>query len=336
MKKYFLLSAALLVITIVHAQETKEQMRNKAASFFQQGNFDAAIQILDAALLTYPNDVDLMKVEVYYCYQNRDYTKALDVGKSLLQQPGADEQAYQVVGMNYKAIADYKSADKMYKEGLKKFPASGVLYSEYGDMFASDKNEAAAIKQWENGIRLDPSITGNYYYAAKYYAKTGNILWGLVYAEIFINTESFTARTEEIKTLLANGYTKLIQNRNNIAGIKNSGSPFEKALLSCLSSAAQNANDETTTDAITAFRSRFIINWLNNYDNNFPYKLFEYQQMLMQQGFYDAYNQWIFGKAINADAYNNWSNIYATDAFNLKQFQRSYLFKMPPEQYYAH
>ena len=108
----------------------------------------------------------------------------------------------QILGLAYKAIAEYKESDKMYKEALKKFPNSGVLYSEYGDLLASNDNEAAAIKQWEKGIETDPNHSGNYYYAAKYYAKKGNIIWGLLYSEIFLNIESFSKRTEEIKSIL--------------------------------------------------------------------------------------------------------------------------------------
>ena len=337
MKKIILLLSTLICqLSTLSAQETKEQIRTRANGFAQQGDYDAAIQVLDAALLMYPNDLDLMNDEMYDAYLNRDYTKALDIGKSISQNPLADEQAYQVLGMNYKAIADYKGADKMYKAALKKFPRSGTLYSEYGDMLAADKNEADAIKQWEKGIEADPTISSNYYYAAKYYAKTGNILWGLIYGEIFINTESLTKRTTEIKTLLANGYKKLIENRNNIPTLKTSGSAFEKALIACLTSSAENFSGGTTTDDITIFRSRFIINWSNGYANNFPYKLFQYQQMLMQEGFYDACNQWLFGSAINNDAFTNWSALHAADLYDFKQFQRSYLFKMPVEQYYAH
>lgn len=311
-------------------------MRAKANSFTQQGNFDAAIQVLDAALLIYPNDLDLMKDEIYAAYLNRDYTKALDISKTALQSKDADEETYQIAGLNYKAIADYKGGDKLYKEALKKFPSSGTLYSEYGDMLANDKNESAAIKQWERGIQVQPSISGNYYHAAKYYAKTGNILWGLIYAEIFINTESLTPRTNEVKTLLANGYSKLIQNRTNIAGIKNSGSAFEKALINCLVSAAENLGGNISVDDISVFRSRFIIAWNNRYANEFPYKLFQYQQMLMQEGYSDAYSWWIFGADINNDAFTKWVSSHANDSYSFKQFQRSYLFKMPAEQYYVH
>ena len=37
-------------------------------------------------------------------------------------------------GLVYKAIEERKECEKMYKQGLKRFPNSGVLYNEYGEM----------------------------------------------------------------------------------------------------------------------------------------------------------------------------------------------------------
>src|SRR5207344_2726491 len=105
--------------------------------------------------------------------------------------------------------AEYKECDKMYREGLVKFPNSGVLYSEYGDLLTTTQSTDAAITYWEKGIKADPNYSSNYYFAAKYYAQKGNVIWGLLYSEIFVNIESFTKRTEEIKSILFGGYQKL-------------------------------------------------------------------------------------------------------------------------------
>ena len=36
--------------------------------------------------------------------------------------------------MVYNAIDERKESDKMYKQGIKKFPRSGELFNEYGEM----------------------------------------------------------------------------------------------------------------------------------------------------------------------------------------------------------
>ena len=118
----------------------------------------------------------------------------------------------------------------MYKAGLKKFPKSGVLYSEYGDMLTQYDNTHGAIVQWEKGISADPNYSSNYYYAAKYYADPTNVLWSSIYGEIFVNLESLTKRTEEIKTLLLKDYTNLLSNKSTLENLKNNGNDFEKAV----------------------------------------------------------------------------------------------------------
>ena len=114
--KHIISTALLLYISVnsICAQQTKEELRSKAKSFTHQGNLDAAVQVLDAALLTYPNDPDLLKDEIYVAYLNRDYAKALDLSKTALQLKDADEETYQMAGLNYKAIADYKATMKKY------------------------------------------------------------------------------------------------------------------------------------------------------------------------------------------------------------------------------
>src|SRR5205085_10449286 len=98
-----------------------------------------------------------------------------------------------------------KEADAMYKKRIKKFNKSGALYNEYGELLSSMQN-AAAINQWEKGIEMDPSYSGNYYNAAKYYYFTTDKIWSIIYAEIFINIEPLSARTTEVKSLLFDSY----------------------------------------------------------------------------------------------------------------------------------
>ncbi len=56
----------------------------------------------------------------------------------------------------------------MYKQGIKKFPSSGELYNEYGEMLWV-KQDPEAIRFWEKGIEVDPNYSSNYYNASKYY-----------------------------------------------------------------------------------------------------------------------------------------------------------------------
>ncbi len=330
----FLLLNFLLIFS--YAQDDITALRDNARTLLQQGNYENALQLLEKARQIQPDNIDVLKDEILAYYYKRDFAKALEISKTITERDDADVQSYQLLGMCYKAIAAYKDADKMYKTVLKKFPSSGVLYSEYGDMLASSDNTSGAIKQWEKGIEVDPNISSNYYYASKYYAKSGNIIWGLLYGEVFVNLESLTKRTTEIKEQLLNGYKKLFANRNNINSLKADNSSFANAVAETFGKLTGILKDNTTPEVLTALRTRFILDWYNNDAKNFRFKLFDFQRQLLQEGYFDAYNQWLFGETGNADKYNNWVYTHNEEAEAFKQFKRTSLFKIPAEQYYEH
>ena len=85
----------------------------------------------------------------------RDNAKALEVIKPLLDRDDADDQCFQIAGNIYKQLEQPKECDKLYRKGIKKFPDSGALYNELGELLWAQK-DFTAIKQWEKGIEVDP------------------------------------------------------------------------------------------------------------------------------------------------------------------------------------
>jgi tetratricopeptide (TPR) repeat protein len=335
MKKFLLTIFLFSAAHFIYAQQTVDAIRKQATTLAQQQDFNGAVQVLENGLKQYPDNLELMKDAAYISYLGRNFQQSLEIGKKIVARDDADVQSYQILGLTYKAIADYKEADKMYNTAFKKFPKSGVLYSEYGDMLTQYDNKHGAIKQWEKGIEVDPNYSSNYYYAAKYYTDDNNILWSTIYSEIFINIESLTKRTAEIKTLLLNNYKLILSGKSNIENLKANGTDFEKAVAGAMSAAMEPATTTVTPEMITAFRVRFILNWNNTAATSYPYHLFDFYAQLLRDGLFDAYNQWLFGTVINKDRYDNWVYTHDTEMQDFTQFQRNVLFKMPPEQYYG-
>jgi hypothetical protein len=87
-------------------------------------------------------------------------------------------------------------------------------------------------------------------------------------------------------------------------------------------------------ESLTMLRTRFILEWAGDNYSKYPFKLFELQQQLLQEGMFDAYNQWIFGAAQSLPAYQNWVNAHAAEYGEFNRFQKSRLFKIPAGQYY--
>jgi tetratricopeptide (TPR) repeat protein len=336
MKKIFFLSLiAMTFTTVAFSQQEKEKsLQETARTFMRQGDFDNAIIILTRALQNDFNNLDLQKDLVQAYYYKRDYEKALKGVKDLVDRTDADVVTFQLAGNVYKALEDVKEADKVYKKGLKKFPNSGALYSEYGELLYA-KKDYSAVDLWEKGIETDPSYAGNYYNAALYYFYTKDKVWSLVYGEIFVNMESLTERAAAMKGLLLKGYKeKLFADVDLMKGEEKNKSEFAKAFLKVMSKQASIINHGVTTDALTMIRTRFILDWFNTYAPKFPFKLFDYQQQLLKEGMFEAYNQWLFGTVENLPAFENWTKTHATEYNNFISFQKGRIFKMPKGQYY--
>jgi hypothetical protein len=312
------------------AQDNVPDLYLKAKRFMNQGNFDSAGFYLEKALLLSPDQLDMLEDQVYLEILKRDFAKAMELSKRLVVRPDAGIKTFQVVGMVYKEIADYKSAKKMYEQALLKFPNSGLLYTEFGDLYAVMNKRSEAIKVWEKGIEMDPGYSGNYYYATLYYTETNNPVWAMLYAENFVNIESLSDRTAEIKGVLSDIYKKIsapgyLISKNN---------PFAFAVAGTFSKQPVLNMNNITVGGLTSLRMGFIKDWYQQNNTKFPYKLFEYHDQLIKEGLFEAYNQWLFGPSLNTDAYNTWIAANKDKMAAFQKFISGRVYKVPQGQYY--
>jgi tetratricopeptide (TPR) repeat protein len=326
----FLLSAGSV------QSQTAKQLQQEAQTALSQGNFDKAIASLNKAKEADPGDVSILRDISYVYYMKRDFGAAIEAGKVIVNRPDADQQSFQVLGLSYKATANYKEAAKLYRDALRKFPNSGVIYNEYAELFALDKELDEAIKQWEKGIEVDPGYSGNYYNATMYHSRAKNWTRAMLYGELFLNLESYSARTAEIKSVLFDAWKNLLASGSiaSLQGGRNS-SAFEKDVLSGLAKASAAVQASTVTvENITAVRSRFVEEWMKDKNVQYPFRLFEHQQYLLKEGLFDAYNYWLFSSVVNSDFYKSWQGSHPKETEGFKKFQESRVFKVPAGQYY--
>jgi tetratricopeptide (TPR) repeat protein len=327
----FLLSLAALTVT---AQDDVKTLHATAKSFLLSGDYNNAIVVLNRALLQDKNNLELQKDLVQAYYYKQDYEKALEGVEALIDRDDADVMTFQIAGNVYKALEEVKDCTKMYKKALKKFPKSGPLYSEYGELLWAVK-DFSAIEQWEKGIEIDPSYGGNYYNAALYYFYTKDKVWSLVYGEIFVNMESLSERGAAMKELLLKGYKeKLFADADVMKDQENSKSQFAKAFLNVMGKQISLTDRGVTLETLTMIRTRFILEWYANHASKYPFRLFDYQQQLIREGMFEAYNQWLFGPVENLPAYDNWTKTHAEQYTAFNSFQKNKVFRIPAGQYY--
>ena len=328
MKKLFLSLLSVSVSVLVLAQESPLET---ARTFMRSGDFDNAILVLNNAIKQDSRNLDLKKDLVLAYTYKRDFAKALDVVKPLLEDNDVDEQTYQVAGNVYRALALYKDGDKMFKKALKKYPNSGPLYNEYGEMLWDNK-DYSAIQQWEKGIEVAPSYAGNYYNAASYYYFTKDKVWTLIYGEIFVNMESLTERSTEVKRMLFDTYKQKLF--TDVDKKDKKQSDFEKAVAAAYDKQSSLTAKGITIESLNMIRTRFILDWYTNYASKFPFRLFDYQQQLIREGMFEAYNQWLFGPVDNLASFDQWTKTNSEAYAKFTTFQKGRVFKMPQGQHY--
>jgi len=225
----------------------------------------------------------------------------------------------------YKEIVAFKDAGQLYKKGLEKFPSNAILLYEFADLEFQQKNEKAAVALWEKSIIAEPNYANNYYALAKYYFSQQQWIKAALLGENFVNLESFTKRTKEIKGIIADSYKQFYIANKSVgtgfyAGVSN-GLLFSRN------------NDVINPESLTAIRKTFITEWpKQQLSDKYPYRLFDHHQQLVKEEIFSAYNQWLFD--IEGTGYDRWKATHANEAEKFSVFQKGRLYKIPKDQFY--
>jgi len=325
-----LILSTLILINGVSAQSTA-QLHETAKAFMRQGDYSNAVLILKRALQQMPENTAFTKDLALSYYYQKDNLKAIETIKPVLDSKDADDQCFQIAGNIYKQLDQPKECERVYRKGLKKFPASGPLYCELGEIvFVDSKMEA--IKNWEKGIETDPSYNKNYYNAARFYFFSSENVWAIIYGEMYANMDPVGIKTPEIKQLILDSYKKLFTEQIiGKPGTDKGG--FVKNYLEVLNKQTPITAGGINAEILSMVRARFTLDWFS-VKNRPAFKLFSYQQQLLKEGMFEAYNQWLFGATENLSAYENWVKTHTSEYAAFLALQKSRMFKVPADQYY--
>lgn len=335
-RKFFTTFLLLGIYTFSFSQEDIATLRENGRKLMVSGDLEGAISTLKKANEMNGADVAVKKDLALAYYYNKDYKTALDVILPVAQGDDGDVSSFQLAGTIYATMGDLKKAEETYVQALKIFPRSGPLYSEYGELLEINKKPQEAIENWEKGMQVAPSYSGNYYNAAIYYYKQPvDKIYAILYGEIYANMESLNPKTLTIKKMVLDTYKDIFSEsnlKNAISGTKND---FAKAILQTYAKQKDIAGHALTPETLAMVRTKFTLDWNNGNSSKYPFKLFEYHTQLMKEGLYDSYNQWMFGPADNQDTFEAWAKLNKDSYDKFTDFHKSRIFKMPPGQTYS-
>jgi tetratricopeptide (TPR) repeat protein len=317
----FLLFTQRLYAQTANEEKAKE-LAKEAIELENHGGYDPAIKLLKEAHKLNPKNNDYPYELAYAYYEKKNYSKAVNYLESIAKDTGTYDLIFQLLGNCYDNLGKTEKALKAYDEGLKLFPKSGNLYLEKGNIYWIKKDYNQALVFYEEGIEADPQFASNYYRAALLYCSSSEKLWGVLYAEMFMNLEfQNMERNSDISQLLYKMYQSSIVVDSNISGRvafgrsvpinpEISSIPFSRAYGSVmtLSLPLETMAAEKTLSlyAINKLRTTFIENWFSKEkEAAHSNQLLNYNRLLLKAGLLEPYNYFIFAKG-NEKEFETW------------------------------
>lgn len=291
---------------------------NEAIKAMDAGNFSQSRVILEEILQKDSTNFDAWYEYGYSYFLQKDYTKAIEIMQTQTGNPQATDQLWQMIGNSLDIIGNPKEALAAYAQGLEKFPNSGRLYLESGNIFLIQDKIEEAIPYYEKGIEMAPEFPSNYYRLARIYCNSDNEIWGVIYGEIFMNLERNTQRTREMSALLYQTYQKALiyeKGQWQISFAKDA-SPFTIDFETTIGLAAaaygiENKKPSINVASLTAIRKQ-MLQILTEQDKAKGMVLYSFWQGIDDMNFWDSYNYWIFAQAPN-DQFEKWRKSNSTD-----------------------
>jgi len=119
MKKLIFLFSFFTLSFAIIAQDDPKTLHQTARGFMAQADWDNAILVLNRLLQTDKNNLEYNKDMIQCYYFKRDFEKAVEGVKAIINRDDADVMTFQLAGNVYKAIEDPKECEKVYKAELK-------------------------------------------------------------------------------------------------------------------------------------------------------------------------------------------------------------------------
>ena len=309
----------LMTGQILYGQTNKElafAKAKEAVKLIDNGQLDESIKLLKEAQKLDPDRIDYPYELALVQYMKEDYKGAIKILEKLVKHKDVNERVFQLLGNSYSVSGNSVKAFEIYDAGLKKFPKSGMLYLEKGNVHWGKKEYDKALSYYEKGIEVDPKFPSNYYRATLIYCSSTEEVWGIIYGEIFMNLERGSKRTEEISKLLFDTYKSEItfKGENTIAvsfcknlvmGANSAKLPFgiiyEPTLMLAL--VGEKSIDISSLNRV---RTKFLdLYYEQKHNKTHPNVLFDYQKQIEKAGHFEAYNHWLLMKG-DEDGFEKW------------------------------
>ena len=298
----------------------------EAVDLMDNGKPEDAIKILDKLCKKYKNNYALEYERLYAYYQAGDFKRIVKEGPKLFDHPEIESQCYQLVGNAQDVLGDPEGAIKTYDEGLKRFPNSGYLYLEKGNIHMMHQRYNEAVRCYLSGVEVQPDFASNYYRLAKLYADSTEPLWAIVYAEVVCNLLPGTERGEEMGKLIYDLFQENVKieednnahvslTKENTIYINSDTSSYQIPFpmmyeMGTMKSPAlvEFLQTKKLTVAMIADMRKEALAYIDTVaPGYYNLSLLDYHRKLIKDGHWTAYNMWLMSPGAE-DETNQWAD----------------------------
>jgi tetratricopeptide (TPR) repeat protein len=316
-----------------------ENLYKQAREYHSQGNLREAILRYQQAIQIAPEIVLLHRELAQAYYLAQGYDDAIATLEPIIKQNMADAETYKIMAQCLVAKRENKKAKKLLRDAITAMPDAGTLYHQMGLVYEQDNEMVYALESWLEGIEKAPAYHLNYYEAARTYVNTDKPVWVILYGEIFVNIEHHTKRAYDTRAMILNAYKTLFTSlaTGNIPKFGTGGTDagsFEQAVYDTYIKLSPVMSDGYTTENLAMLRTRFIMDWTLQYAQKYPFSLFARHDYMIRNGYFDAYNQWLFGKVENQQQFEAWNRFHQDAIPRLEGWMSHYPYHAGDNEFY--
>lgn len=324
---------------------SQDSLYNKALKAIDEERWFDAEHLLTQAL---KNGEDELKCSyelawTYYC--NNEFQKAIKVLTPFLdKKDSVPSDVYQLLGNAYDENGNSNKAVSIYTLGLDKYPYAGNLHLELGNIKYKEGNYREALYWYEKGIEKDPMFASNYYRAAKVFLMSTELVWGLLYGEIFMILEHESERSKDLSKELFLAYKDAVSFsggkttvdfNNNIIVYSDS---FERknvfpSVFNSIMQKSSQGKRYINISSLGQIRQLFVAN-LYREASDFDNPLFKYEKTLIDKGLFDAYNYYLFAYGDTKES-SSWINSHKTQWDRLIKYLKTNPIPLTTDNYFS-
>jgi tetratricopeptide (TPR) repeat protein len=297
-------------IPLPESEKIQNEIINNAKKLMNNEDYDSAINLLDSTARLYPkNYVFQYERAVAFFFKKRIKYSAY-ILDSLIKCGYEDPKIYQTLGNCYNQYGEPEKADTIFTTALKKYPNSGILYSELAYIKVSLGFKDEAIGLWESGVMTEPDLSNNYYPLSVYYSDLAAKFWSVIYGEIYLNLSQNDQRSKEISQNTFNTYfdsfgqpdssgyhpifTFINSMYNDTIDIPIEFA-YQKTMKYALNSISKRHKADNSLEFLHLVRDKFVEYWqLSEYNKKYKNPLFDLWIELRNKGVFKVYNYVMF------------------------------------------